>query len=33
MAGFFYLGDGRLARIARLNADGTFDATFDPGTG
>jgi uncharacterized delta-60 repeat protein len=33
ITGSFHLGDGRVARIARLNPDGSFDATFDPGTG
>jgi uncharacterized delta-60 repeat protein len=33
ITGSFFLPDGRAVRIARLNSDGTFDATFDPGTG
>jgi uncharacterized delta-60 repeat protein len=33
ITGSFLLPDGRAARIARLNSDGTFDTTFDPGTG
>jgi uncharacterized delta-60 repeat protein len=30
---FSYIGDAERAGIARLNADGTLDPTFDPGTG
>ncbi len=33
ITGSFFLPNGRAARIARLNSDGTFDSTFDPGTG
>ena len=33
ITGSFHLQDGRDARIARLNTNGTFDTTFDPGTG
>src|SRR6476620_8344689 len=30
---FSYIGNVEKAGIARLNADGTLDPTFDPGTG
>ncbi len=33
ITGSFFLADGRAARIARLNTNGSFDATFDPGSG
>jgi len=33
ISGLFYDGNGSTARIGRLNPDGSFDITFDPGTG
>jgi hypothetical protein len=33
LTGFVYLPNGTPARLARLDPDGSFDATFVPGTG